>query len=163
MADPTAIQGITITRSCCPLVQWQAWGDDDDGFARFAAGRLGASLPAEVGQIVKSDGVTAVKIAPRRFWLLASDPDAVPRGLPGTLGAELDLGEGRERIDIRTPALRDVLVQCLAVDWDRTQDRAVFAPLHRVPVMFTRGSTEHGTLVVPRTFAQSIADWLEDC
>lgn len=163
MADLTAIQRIAITRSRCPLVQWEAWDDDDDGFARFASGRLGAFLPAEVGQIVRSEVATAVKIAPRRFWLLSRNSDALPRGLPENLGAELDLGEGRERVDIRTPALRDVLAQCLAVDWDRTLDRAVFAPLHRIPVMFTRESTERGTFIVPRTFAQSIVDWLEDC
>ena len=56
-----------------------------------------------------------------------------------------------------------MLAQCLAVDWDLTLDRATFAPIHRIPVMFSRNSRENGTFIVPRTFARSIVDWLEDC
>jgi sarcosine oxidase subunit gamma len=158
-----AIDRIVITRLACPLMQWDAWGDISEGLGAFAADRLGGPLPGEVGGVAVLGAVTAVKTAPRRFWLLAADRASLPRGLPADLGAELDLGEGRERIDIRTPRLRDVLAQCLAVDWDRTPDRATFAPMHRVPVMFSRRSAEEGTFLVPRTFAQSIVEWLEDC
>jgi len=163
MAELAGASPIAITRSPCPLVQWESWADTGAGFDEFASARLGLSLPKDVGRIAGSDRVTAVRIAPRRCWLFAGDRDALPRGLPQELGTELDLSEGRERIDVGTPRLRDVLGQCLAVDWDRTQDRAVLAPMHRIPVLFIRRSTEDGTFVVPRTFAQSIVDWLKDC
>jgi sarcosine oxidase subunit gamma len=158
-----AIDRPTISRSSCPLMQWDAWNDVSEGFGTFATQRLGGALPAEVGSIATFGAVTAVKIAPRRFWLFSADRAALPRGVPAELGAELDLSEGRERIDIRTSRLRAVLAQCLAVDWDHTRDRATLGPLHRIPVMFSRHSAEEGTFVVPRTFAQSIVDWLEDC
>jgi sarcosine oxidase subunit gamma len=163
MAEARAIDRITITRSSCTLMQWDAWGDVSGAFADFAADRLGGPLPGEVGAIAILGAVTAVKAAPRRFWLIVKDRNLLPGGLPGELGAELDLSEGRERIDVRALRLRDVLAQCLAVDWDRTLDRATFAPMHRIPVMFSRKSAEEGTFVVPRTFAQSIVDWLQDC
>lgn len=163
MAEPGVNDRITITRSSCSLVQWEAWDDAAERFAQFAADRLGGPLPEEVGRIFRSGAVMGVKLAPRRYWLFSRDRTDLPRGLPGDVGAELDLSEGRERIDLRTPRLRDVLAQCLAVDWDRTLDRATFAPMHRIPVMFTRSSPEEGTFVIPRTFARSIVDWLEDC
>jgi sarcosine oxidase subunit gamma len=162
MAETATMDRIEIVRSACPLVQWDAWAGSIAAFEAFAAGTLGSALPAAVGEIAAIGAVSAVRVAPRRFWLFA-DREALPCGVPAELGCELDLGEGRERITLSTPRLRDVLAQCLAVDWDRTLGVATFASFHRIPVMFTRSSAEDGQFVVPRTFARSIASWLEDC
>lgn len=161
MAELRAAAG--ITRSPCLLVQWEAWNGLSPEFGEFARERLGGYLPGEIGEVRVVGAVTAVKAAPRRFWLFGNDPDDLPCGLPPALGAEVDLREGRERILVRSPRLRDILAQCLAVDWDTTLDRAIFAPMHRIPVMFTRNSADEGTFVVPRTFSRSIVDWLEAC
>ncbi|WP_454857016.1 sarcosine oxidase subunit gamma [Rhizobium binxianense] len=163
MAETATMDRIEIIRFACTLVQWDAWGGSTAAFEAFATRELGSPLPAAVGGIAAIGAVSAVRVAPRRFWLFAAERDALPRGVPTELGCELDLGEGRERIALRTPRLRDVLARCLAVDWDETLGVATFASLHRIPVMFTRSSAEEGQFVVPRTFARSIASWLEDC
>ena len=163
MVDPRKIDRLTIRRSSCPLVQWDFWETNADRFAAFAAERLGTALAAEVGQISVQGAVTIVKTAPRRFWIFAPEPRDLPLGVPADLGTELDLSEGRVRIEVQSPELRDVVAQCLAIDWEETLNRATFAQMHRIPVMFTRRSAEEGEFVVPRTFAQSIAEWLEDC
>lgn len=159
MAEASTIARMSISRSACPLVQWDVWDASAGNVRDFAVDRLGGPLPGEVGQMAALGATTAVKVSPRRFWLFT----ATRPGLPAGLGAELDLCEGRERLALRTPHLRGVLAQCLAVDWDRTLGRAAFAPMHNIPVMFSRSSAEEGVFVVPRTFARSIVDWLEDC
>jgi len=163
MAEAMTTERIMITRSACPLVQWDAWDSCSSEFSEFAADRLGGPLPDEVGRITPYCTRMVIKAAPRRFWIFAPQPEDLPHGLPVALGTELDLSEGRMRLEVRTPRLRDVLAQCLAIDWDETLNRAAFAKMHRIPVMFSRNSADEGAFVVPRTFAQSIHEWLEDC
>ena len=82
MAETRTIERIAMTRSSCPLLQWDAWDDPFKAFGDFAADRLGGSLPGQVGQMAVLAEVTAVKVAPRRFWLVARTGDDLPRGLP---------------------------------------------------------------------------------
>jgi heterotetrameric sarcosine oxidase gamma subunit len=163
MVEAIAIDRIQISRTACPMIQWDPWDAGSAAFASFAAERLGGALPTKVGETETLGPVTVVKAGPRRFWFLCAGRASLPRGLPPELGAELDLSEGRERLVVRTPHLRDVLSQCMAIDWNETLGRAAFASLHRIPVMFMRHSVEEGIFVVPRTFTRSVVEWLEGC
>lgn len=163
MVEAVAIDRIQISRTACPMIQWDLWDAGSATFSSFAAERLGGALPARVGETATLGPVTVVKAGPRRFWFLCADRASLPRGLPPELGGELDLCEGREQLVLRTRRLRDVLSQCLAIDWNETLGRATFTSLHRIPVMFMRHSAEEGIFVVPRTFSRSIVEWLEGC
>ncbi len=154
---------IAVARRACPLVQWDIWEPRAVAVAGHAAAAFGAALPEAVGEIVIRDGVSAIRVAPRRFWFMADDASRLPRGLPVELGTALDLGEGRIRLDLETDRLREVVAQCIALDWEETKGRASFTAFHRVPVMFTRDTDVRGAFLVPRTFCQSLAEWIEGC
>jgi heterotetrameric sarcosine oxidase gamma subunit len=145
----------------CPLVQCEAWDGTLAALEAALAPQLGGTLPEKIGAIASYADWDAVRVALRRFWLFPRQPHPVPSvAVSPELGCSLDLGEGRVRIRIAAPNLREIISTCLAIDWDATKDLAVFSSFHRIPVMFTRSSDSEGQLVVPRSFSRSISGWL---
>ena len=162
MVDIPSAARMVLKQSPCPLIQCDAWDGALGAFEPALAREIGCPLPKQVGEMVGREGLKVVRAGPRRFWIFPEGrSSAIGSGIPAELGCRLDLGEGRVRIEIAAPDLREVISRCLAIDWDRTLEFAAFSSLHRIPVMFTRSSEREGEFVVPRSFAKSIFAWLE--
>ncbi|MCA1439297.1 sarcosine oxidase subunit gamma [Ensifer sp. IC4062] len=164
MVETLSAKRMVLEQLPCPLIQCDAWEGTFAAFKAALAREIGGALPTQVGEIAGRGGLRVVRAGPRRFWIFPSERSAtIASGIPPELGCRLDLSEGRIRIEVSTPDLRDVVSKCLAIDWDRTLGVATFSSLHRIPVMFTRFSERDGEFVVPRSFARSISEWLEEC
>ncbi|WP_331375886.1 hypothetical protein [Sinorhizobium chiapasense] len=164
MVEMSSAKAMVLKQLPCPLIQCDAWEGTLAAFEPALARQFGGALPTQVGGIAERDGMKVVRAGPRRFWIFPAErASAIASGIPPELGCRLDLSEGRIRIEVTTPDLRDVVSKCLAIDWERTLGVATFSSLHRIPVMFTRSSEHDGAFVVPRSFARSISEWLEVC
>jgi sarcosine oxidase subunit gamma len=146
-------------------VQIEAWDGTSEQFQSDLSRTFGIALPATVGETIRQPNLRAIKVAPRRFWLHYDTPGGPPIEVDPDLGSVTDLGEGRIRVRLRGNRLADVLAGCIAVDW-RSQavapGKAIQTSLHGVPVLFLRTGETECELIVPRSFARSILDWLED-
>lgn len=148
----------------CAIMQLECWADSSEAFGAAIAARLGGELPAEVGEVRSMAGLKAVRIAPRRLWLIGDE--AVPAlSVDPDLGCALPLSEGRVRLHLSGRHLLDVLSACVAIDWNGPQaapGRAVQTGFHRVPVLALRTASDACDLVVPRSFERSLTEWISD-
>jgi sarcosine oxidase subunit gamma len=149
----------------CPLVQLEAWDGRSQQLEAVLSGTLGIALPGTVGEIVRHQNLRAIKVAPRRFWLLYDAPGREPIAMDPDVGSVVDLGEGRTRLRLSGSRLPDVLAKCIAVDWQSpavAPQKASQTSFHGVPVLFLRTGEAECELLVPRSFSRSILDWLGD-
>lgn len=153
----------------CPLIQMEGWDGTLAQFESNLSASLGTKLPASVGETVRHKGFLVIRVAPRRLWL-ALDDGAQASSLavnPG-LGCSVCLGEGRVRFSMAGAGVARVLSKCITVDWHApaaAPGRAVLTSLHHVPVLFLRTGDTACELIVPRSFSQSLSDWISglDC
>lgn len=162
MAEVSALE---LSVADCPLVQIEAWDGTSEQFQSDLSRTFGIALPATVGETIRQASLRAIKVTPRRFWLLYDTPGRPPVEMDPDLGSVTDLGEGRIRVLLRGDRLPDVLAGCIAVDWHSpavAPGKVVQTSFHGVPVLFVRTGETECELIVPRSFARSILDWLED-
>nr|WP_246252112.1 sarcosine oxidase subunit gamma [Mesorhizobium camelthorni] len=147
------------------LVQIEAWDGTFEQFQSDLSRTFGIALPATVGETVRQPSLRAIKVAPRRFWLLYDTSGGPSVEVDPDLGALTHLGEGRIRVRLCGDRLPGVLAGCIAVDW-RSQavapGKAIQTSFHGVPVLFVRTGEAECELIVPRSFSRSILDWLKD-
>ncbi|MBZ7924282.1 hypothetical protein LAC81_26515 [Ensifer adhaerens] len=155
-------ESLTVTVSNCPIVQLDAWAGELSAFESKVAQDIGGPLPAETGQITVHGDLTIARARPGRFWVFSANAP-FKLSIPPELGCALHLSEGRIRIKVGAANLRRVVSKCLAIDWEASEGVATFTSMHRIPVLFMRSSASDGEFIVPRTFAQSIQEWLEEC
>jgi heterotetrameric sarcosine oxidase gamma subunit len=161
----TEVPAFILSVADCSIVQFEAWDGRSQQLEAVLSGTLGIALPGTVGETVRHQNLRAIKVAPRRFWLLYDAPGGEPVAVDPDLGSVVDLGEGRTRLRLSGPSLPDVLAKCIAVDWQSpaaAPGRAIQTSLHGVPVLFLRTGEAECELLVPRSFSRSIADWLGD-
>lgn len=155
----------TISVEACTIVQVEAWPETQAEFGAELSRQLGAALPAACGEAVPVGGWLAVRIAPRRFWLIAQDGSQPRLTIDPALGCSLSLGEGRMRLSLSGPRTFDILKACVAIDWDSPQagpGSALQTGFHHVPVLLLRTGADACDIIAPRSFAQSLVDWLTD-
>jgi heterotetrameric sarcosine oxidase gamma subunit len=146
-------------------VQVEAWDGTFEQFQSDLSPTFGIALPATVGETIRQPNLRVIKVAPRRFWLLYDTPGGPPVTVDPDLGSVTDLGEGRIRVRLCGDRLPDVLASCIAVDWHSpavAPGKVVQTSFHGVPVLFVRTGKAECELIVPRSFARSILDWLSD-
>jgi methylglutamate dehydrogenase subunit D len=154
----------TLHEESCHLVQADGWADRLAAFEATLKAALGMAMPEAVGEMQRGAGVTAIRIAPRRFWLLY-DTTAPSVAVDPELGCRFALGEGRVRLHLAGFRLPNVLEKCVAVDWNAvttTPLRAIHTSLHGVPVLLMRRAELECDLLVPRSFARSVVEWVVD-
>ena len=145
----------------CAIVQLDCWS------AAFETGlshQLGGALPAACGETAVLCRWLAIRIAPRRIWLVG-DGTSTPPPIDTELGCSVSLGESRVRLRLGGTHIFDVLGACVAVDWDAPHSapgRAVQTGFHHVPVLLLRRAANACDLLAPRSFARSLADWVAD-
>jgi methylglutamate dehydrogenase subunit D len=164
--DSAATSDFDLSMADCSMVQIEGWDGTLEPFEASLSRELGAALPAAVGETVRHADTLIVRVAPRRFWLIAEDGAEVPSPvMDPQLGCSIALGEGRVRFRMTGAAVPNVLAACVALDWfspAAAPGRALQTSFHRVPVLVLRTAASACDLLVPRSFARSLADWLAD-
>jgi sarcosine oxidase subunit gamma len=162
MASPD----FSLSVADCPLIQVEGWDGTLRQFESSLSASLGANLPASVGETVRHKNLLIIRIAPRRLWLALDDgTQALPFAIDPDLGCSVPLGEGRVRFSLAGADIANVLSTCIAVDWHAptaAPGRAVQTSFHHVPVLLLRTGGTACDLIVPRSFARSLHDWLVD-
>lgn len=150
----------------CPLIQVEGWDGMLGQFEKSLSASLGTKLPASVGETARYKRFLVIRVAPRRLWLAPDDGTQAPSlAIDPDLGCSVSLGEGRMRFKMAGPDISRVLSKCIAVDWHApaaAPGRAVLTSLHHVPVLFLRTGETACELIVPRSFSQSLSDWIAD-
>ncbi|WP_192250538.1 sarcosine oxidase subunit gamma [Mesorhizobium silamurunense] len=153
----------TLSVEICTIVQVEGWPETQAAFEAELSRQLGAALPAAFGEALPVGGWLAVRLAPRRFWLIAEGRSKPNWSIDPALGCSVSLGEGRMRLKLSGQHTFDVLGACVAIDWDSPQAKpgsALQTGFHHVPVLLLRTGTEACDIFAPRSFAQSLIDWL---
>lgn len=148
----------------CAILQAECWPQSSVAFEADLSRQLGGTLPASVGETALLAGCQAIRIAPRRVWLVG-DGTLPSLFVDPELGCTVPLGEGRMRLKLRGRHVFDILAACVAVDWASPQagpGRAVQTGFHRVPILALRTALDACDLLVPRSFARSLADWITE-
>jgi methylglutamate dehydrogenase subunit D len=160
------ISDFDLSIADCPILQIEGWDGTLERFEASLSREMGAALPASVGKTVRHAAALIVRVAPRRFWLVSETGAELPSpAVDPQLGCTVLLHEGRVRLRMTGARVPDVLSACVAVDWlspAAAPGRAVHTSFHRVPVLLLRTAADACDLLVPRSFARSLADWIAD-
>ena len=149
----------------CSIVQAESWPGTLSAFEAELSRQLGGKLPATSHETVAIGEWHAVRIAPRRFWFITDAGAQLRASIDPELGCLLPLGESRMRLRLAGPHTFDILRACVAVDWhspDAAPGRAVQTGFHHVPVVLLRTAADACDVLAPRSFARSLADWVEE-
>lgn len=147
----------------CAIVQAESWPGATAAFEAEISCQLGGKLPSAFGEAIPIGGWQAIRIAPRRFWFAADAGAQLRCSVSPELGCLLPLSESRLRLRLRGPHTFGILATCVAIDWngpDAQPGHAVQTSLHHVPTLLLRTAADTCDLLVPRSFAQSLADWV---
>lgn len=164
MASLTSSRDFSLSVADCPLIQIEGWDATLRQFEKSVSASLGTKLPTSVGETVRHKGLLIIRIAPRRLWLALDEGTQAPAlALDPDLGCSVALGEGRVRLKMAGPGIARLLSGCIAVDWHApaaAPGHAVQTSFHHVPVLFLRTGETACELIVPRSFARSLSDWI---
>ncbi|MER9860972.1 sarcosine oxidase subunit gamma family protein [Mesorhizobium sp. M0185] len=164
MASLTASRDFSLSVADCPLIQIEGWDATLRQFEKSVSASLNTKLPASVGETVRHKGFLTIRVAPRRLWLALDEGTEAPAlVVDPDLGCSVPLGEGRVRLKMAGPGIARLLSGCIAVDWHAptaAPGRAVQTSFHHVPVLFLRTGETACELIVPRSFARSLSDWI---
>jgi heterotetrameric sarcosine oxidase gamma subunit len=152
---------------------WQiaAWRDADVPPVRSALRKsLRVTLPEQPNGAASAGGPTAIWIAPRRLWLVASAQDAVSlAGLPDLIAgraAATDLGHARVALRLSGPEARTALAKLCRIDLHPkafAPGRTAQTPLGQVPALIhCVDEAPTFDLYLPRSLARSAAEMLID-
>ena len=148
-----------LSRSRAGTARWS-------GSSSSLSQALGTTLPALVGETVRHADTLIVRVAPRRFWLISDGASQAPSpAVDPELGCSVALSEGRVRFTMTGARVPKILSACVAVDWlspATAPGRALHASFHHVPVLFIRTGAADCDLIVPRSFAKSLSDWIAE-
>ncbi|MUZ75898.1 sarcosine oxidase subunit gamma [Agrobacterium vitis] len=162
MDDRITAASIEITSFDCGILQLEGWAHGMDRFEAILSTNLGGVLPSKVGDSSRCGSWNIVRIAPRRFWLLCDgEPPAIE--IDDEIGCMLWLGDGRRRLRLAGQSIKHVLERCVPIDWDTlSEGKAIQTGFHRVPILLLRTGLIECDLFVPRTFGQSLTEWISD-
>lgn len=150
------------------LSQVSGWTGSMGQLEAHLARSLRCALPARVGETVPFGSGLVLRVAPERFWILGNAPwpgRAAVEAVDPMLGGTLSLDHGRTRLHLSGPGVFGVLSRSVALDWRSpalAPGRFAQTMLHRVPVLVLRSPHESFDLLVPRSFSESIREWIED-
>ncbi|MER9072608.1 sarcosine oxidase subunit gamma [Mesorhizobium sp. M0904] len=166
MASLTSSRDFSLSVADCPLIQIEGWDATLTQFEKSVSAPLGKKLPASVGETVRHKGLLIIRVAPRRLWLALDEGTQAPAlAVDPDLGCSVPLEEGRVRLKMAGPGIARLLSGCIAVDWHApaaAPGRAVLTSFHHVSVLFLRTDETACELIVPRSFARSLSDWIAD-
>lgn len=152
-----------MTVEPCAILQAEAWPGSEAALTAALSRQLGRELPVAFGEVAAAEGWLAIRVAPRRFWFVADRHLEAPWSIDPAFGCLVALGESRLCLRLAGSRTFDILAACLAIDWNAPEaqpGRAVQAGFHGVAVMAIRTGPDACDLLVPRSFARSLGEWL---
>jgi heterotetrameric sarcosine oxidase gamma subunit len=160
-----------IERTGVAIWQVAAWREADVPAVRARLRTsLRVTLPEQPNGAASAGGPTAVWIAPRRLWLVASAQDAVSlAGLPDLLAgraAVTDLSHARVVLRLSGPEARAALAKLCRIDLHPkafAPGRTAQTPLGQIPALIhCVDEAPTFDLYLPRSLARSAAEMLID-
>jgi heterotetrameric sarcosine oxidase gamma subunit len=150
------------------LAQLALFPDHRREFEERVSACSGALLPMELYRGVTHNDSHLVRITAHQYWWIAASSDSLARlarELPAAAGTVTMLSASRVRIRITGPAVREVLAKGIALDLHPSVfavGRSAQTGLHHTGVFLERVGDDGYEIYVPRTYAQSIWEWLID-
>lgn len=172
VADPSGI------RVCAPvtmgeitdwtLVQVAAFPSDTIDFERIILAEFGIAPPENVGQVAVVKDLKVFKTGRDQYWFLSPE-----RGLASRLGNRIgvDIGtvialsHSRSRMYIEGKDTLQVLSQRIPLDLDPEVFQVecfALTGVHHVPILLYRSAMMRYELLVLRTYARFVWEWLAD-
>lgn len=149
----------------CAILQADGWEATLPAFEAELSRLLGGQLPAAVGESAVLGSWLAIRIAPRRLWVVGDTTSPDLAAIDPELGCLVTLSESRMRLRLEGRHTFDILAACVAVDWKAKEawpGRAIQTSFHHVPVLLLPIAADACDLLVPRTFADSLAGWVAE-
>jgi heterotetrameric sarcosine oxidase gamma subunit len=150
------------------LAQLAVFKDHHGEFEDRVRACSGALLPVELYRGVSYGDSHLVRIAQHQYWWIAAGSASMvrlARELPASAGTVTVLSAGRVRIRIMGPAARDVLAKGISLDLHPAAfpvGRSAQTGLQHTGVFLERVGDDSYEIYVPRTYAESIWEWLID-
>jgi heterotetrameric sarcosine oxidase gamma subunit len=150
------------------LAQLAAFPDHHGEFQERVRACSGALLPVELYRGVTRNDSHLVRITQQQYWWIAASGDSMvrlARELPPSAGTVTVLSAGRVRIRVTGAKARDVLAKGISLDLHPAAfqvGRSAQTGLHHTGVFLERAGEDSYEIYVPRTYAESIWEWLID-
>jgi len=150
------------------LAQLAVFPDHHGEFQERLRACSGALLPVELYRGVTQGDSHLVRVTLHQYWWIAAGSDSMvrlARELPTLAGTVTMLSAARVRIRITGPAARDVLAKGIALDLHPRAfqvGRSAQTGLHHTGVFLERTGEDSYEIYLPRTYAESIWEWLID-
>ncbi len=150
------------------LAQLAVFADHRGEFEEHVRACCGAGLPVELYRVVSSGESRLIRITQHQYWWIAVRGDSMlrlARELPAAAGTVTMLSAGRVRLRITGPQARDVLAKGISLDLHPAVfqvGRGAQTGLHHTGVFLERVGDDSYEIYVPRTYAESIWEWLID-
>jgi len=164
MAEPvTALAGMPISAgsgrvslsevSAGTILRVQTWPDTADAFRRVAR------------DVIESD-VTVAALAPSTYVVSGLHEEMawlVQEALSASDAAVTDWSHGRTLLSLQGEAAAHVLQKCVAIDLAAfPPGRAAATMIHHIDVLILRPAETEFRLLVLRSLAEALAEWLLD-
>jgi sarcosine oxidase subunit gamma len=166
MAEVPALESFALSVvSGWSLTQIDCWPDSKSSVDDLLAKSCGMAMPQAVGETVRDGALLAIRIAPRRIWLVDDATAGNSRVADGIGAAVVSLSHGRQRFRLQGRRVREVLARCVALDFDAptmSPGRAAQTVFHRVPVLLLRQALDAVEIFVPRSFAEAVQEQLDE-
>lgn len=146
------------------LLQCMAWPGQKDALATALKKDLPSLTWPEPGQLfLLEEGGSLFSTAPGSAMLLDLAPDLadrLPTGIPMETGSLFDQSDSRLLLDLQGTGVQEVLASGLIVNFAAWPDRCAAATMiEHTDVTVLRWQAEHFSLLVTRSYAQSLWDW----
>jgi len=176
MAEPvTALAGMPISAgsgrvslsevSAGTILRVQTWPDTADAFRRVARDVIDIEAPPLGSAATKSD-VTVAALAPSTYVVSGLHEEMawlVQEALSASDAAVTDWSHGRTLLSLQGEAAAHVLQKCVAIDLAAfPPGRAAATMIHHIDVLILRPAETEFRLLVLRSLAEALAEWLLD-
>lgn len=149
------------------ILQIQAWPETAETVRRVLVELLGVEAPA-VGKASAGSGVTVAAITHGRY-LVSADAEDLPQRFEAALlsseGAVSDISHGRVILELEGESAAAVLATSVALDLDLSAfppGRVAQTMIHHIDIVIHRRTETNFELLVLRSFAESLVEWLLD-
>ncbi len=147
------------------ILRLQAWPYTVGALQRVATELLGVEAPP-LGHAATNFETSLIAAAPGCFYVTGLAADIawlVREAVPPADAAITDLSHGRALLALEGEAAAEVLQKCVAIDLSAfPPGRAAQTMIHHIDVLIERRAEGEFRLMVLRSFAEALAEWLLD-
>lgn len=150
------------------LIQATTWAQTAPVMGKALKKVTGCSLPRSVGETSSTEGLTVMRVGPRRFWIAWERRFELDlSGFTPAIAAVVELTDSRTILRIEGRHTRDVLARGLPIDTHRQAFAAgtfVQSVIAHIPVLVHQPPSindEAFEIYVPSGYARSFLEWLK--